>query len=75
MDFILRHHFLDSHTETIGTFHDVIHAVKLLEKCVKDGQSANDEDAIELIATDYDETHLRIHYHRFKTASGEERGA
>ena len=71
MDFILRHHFLDSHTEIIGTFHDVIHAVKLLEKCVKDGQSANDEDAIELIATDYENIKLRIHYHLFTTSSGE----
>ena len=39
MDFMLRHQFRDSHTETIATFHDVIHAVKLLERCVKDGKS------------------------------------
>ena len=65
MDFILKHHFIDSHTDTIATFHDVIHAVKLLEKCVKGGKSANDEDAIELIATDYEDLTIRIHYHEF----------
>ena len=68
MDFILKHHFLDSHTDTIATFHDVIHAVKLLEKCVKDGKSPNDEDAIELIATDYEDLTIRIHYHEFDAA-------
>ena len=67
MDFILKHHFLDSHTDTIATFHDVIHAVKFLEKCVRDGKSANDEDAIELIATDYEDITLRIHYHEFES--------
>ena len=67
MDFIVKHHFLDSHTETIATFHDVIHAVKLLEKCVKDGKRANDEDAIELIATNYGDITIRIHYHLFNT--------
>ena len=67
MNFILRHHFLDSHTETISTFHDIFEAVKSLERCVKDGKSANDEDAIELIATDYKEINLRIHYHLFQT--------
>ena len=65
MDFILQHHFVDSHTDTIATFHDVIHAVKLLEKCVKDGKSANDEDAIELIATNYEDIRVCIHYHEF----------
>tara|TARA_B100001939_G_C16570352_1_gene458314 strand:+ start:358 stop:561 length:204 start_codon:yes stop_codon:yes gene_type:complete len=66
VDFILKHHFLDSHTDTIATFHDVIHAVKFLEKSVKDGKSANDEDAIELIATDYEGLTIRIHYHNFE---------
>ena len=73
MDFIVKHHFLDSHTETIATFHDVIHAVKLLEKCVKDGKSANDEDAIELIATNYEDITIRIHYHLFNTQQTMER--
>ena len=63
MDFVLKHHFLDSHTDIIATFHDVIHAVKLLEKCVKVGKSANDEDAIELIATNHEDITIRIHYH------------
>ena len=67
MNFIIRHHYLDSHTETISTFDDIFEAVKLLEKCIKDGQSANDEDAIELIATDHKEINLRIHYHLFET--------
>lgn len=67
MNFILRHHFLDSHTETISTFHDIFEAVKSLEKCIKDGKSANDEDAIELIATDHKDINLRIHYHLFQT--------
>ena len=68
MDFVLKHHFLDSHTDIIATFHDVIHAVKLLEKCVKDGTSANDEDAIELIATNHEDITIRIHYHEFESS-------
>ena len=67
MDFILRHHFLDSHTETISSFHNIFEAVKLLESCIKEGKSANDEDAIELIATDHKDINLRIHYHLFQT--------
>lgn len=66
MDFILRHHFLDSHTETISSFHNIFEAVKSLESCIKEGKSANDEDAIELIATDHTEINLRIHYHLFQ---------
>ena len=73
MDFIVKHHFLDRHTETIATFHDVIHAVKLLEKCVKDGKSANDEDAIELIPTNYEDITLRIHYHLFNATEAKEK--